>query len=122
MISHVVNVIKGKEIDALATPWVNTQVAYLLVVQQATATVEDDKVVAGGSDPTDYDEVVITKDTETIDAFSSCFICVKTKTAHTGVGLNVMTEALCAKDGSLPQGLTIQNAYTELCSGSKKSL
>ena len=31
MISHVVNVIK-EEIDALATPWVNTWVAYLLVV------------------------------------------------------------------------------------------
>ena len=27
---------------------------------------EDDKVVAGGSNPTDYYEVVITKDTETL--------------------------------------------------------
>ena len=32
-ISHIVNVIKEKEIDALATPWVNAQVAYLLAVQ-----------------------------------------------------------------------------------------
>ena len=30
-----------------------------------------------------------------------------------------MTQALHAKDGSLPQGLTIQNAYTELHNGSK---
>ena len=31
-----------------------------------------------------------------------------------------MTQALCtATDGSLPQGLTVQNAYMELCSGSK---
>ena len=30
-----------------------------------------------------------------------------------------MTEALHAEDGSLPQGLTVQNAYMELCSGSK---
>ena len=29
MISHIVNVIKEREIDALATPWKNTQVAYL---------------------------------------------------------------------------------------------
>ena len=29
---HVMNVIKEREIDALATPWVNTQVAYLLAV------------------------------------------------------------------------------------------
>ena len=32
-ISHVMNMIKEKEIDALATPWVNAWVAYLLVVQ-----------------------------------------------------------------------------------------
>ena len=89
-----------------------------LVIQQATATVGDDEVVAGGSDPPDYDEVVSTKNTETTDAFSSCVVHVKMGTAHTGAGLNVMTQALCAKDGSLPQGLTIQNAYTELHSGS----
>ena len=40
-------------------------------------------------------------------------------TAYTGLGLNVMTQALCAEDGSLPQGLTIQNAYTEMHDGSK---
>ena len=31
--SCIMNVIKEREIDALATPWVNTWVAYLLVVQ-----------------------------------------------------------------------------------------
>ena len=30
-----------------------------------------------------------------------------------------MTQALCVEDGSLPQGLMVQNAYTELSSGSK---
>ena len=30
-----------------------------------------------------------------------------------------MTQALWAENGSLPQGLTVQNAYTELHSGSK---
>ena len=33
MISHVMNMIKEKEIETLATPWVNAQVAYLLAVQ-----------------------------------------------------------------------------------------
>ena len=80
----------------------NAWVAYLLAVWWATATVEDDKVVAGGSDPTNYNEVVITKDTKTKDAFLPHIICMKTRTDHTGVGLNVMTQALCAKDGSLP--------------------
>ena len=41
------------------------------------------------------------------------------RTAYTGEGINLMTQALHAEDGSLPQGLTVQNAYTELCSGSR---
>ena len=41
------------------------------------------------------------------------------KTAFTSVRLNVMTHALCADEGPLPQGLTIQNAYTKMCNGSK---
>ena len=32
-IGHIVNVIKESEMEVLATPWVNTWVAYLLVVQ-----------------------------------------------------------------------------------------
>ena len=76
------NMIKENEIDALAMPWVNTQVAYLLAVQLATATIEDGK--PGESDPGDYDEIVTTKDTKTIDAFLSCVIHTKMRTAHTG--------------------------------------
>ena len=91
MISHVRNMIKEKEIDTLATPWINTQVAYHLVVWWATATVGDDKAVAGESDSSEYDEVVTTKDTETIVALSSHVICVKMGTVHTSMGLNVMT-------------------------------
>ena len=77
------------------------------------------KVVAGESDSSKYNEVVTTKDTETIDAFSSYVIHVRTGTAYTGTGLNVMTQAFSVEDGSLPQGLTVQNAYTELHDGSK---
>ena len=40
------------------------------------------------------------------------------RTAYTGVRLNVMTQALHAEDGSLPQGLTIQNIYTDMHDGS----
>ena len=69
--------------------------------------------------PTEYDNVVTTKDTETIDTLSSHIIHLRMGTAYTGVGLNVMTQALCTEDGALPQGLTIQNAYTEMCNGSK---
>ena len=121
MISHIVNMIKEREIDTLVTPWVNAWVAYLLAVWWATATVEDNKVTTGELDPAEYDEIVTTKDTKTIDTFPSHIIHVRMGTAYTGVGLNVMTQALCAEDGSLPQGMTIQNGYTEMCDGSKNA-
>ena len=55
---------------------------------------EDDKVTTKGLDPTEYDEVVTTNNSTTIDAFSSKIIHARTKTAFTGVRLNVMTQAL----------------------------
>ena len=111
--------LKEREIDAMATPWVNAWMAYLLAVRRPTATVGDDKVAAGASDLAEYDKVVTTRDTEMIDAFSSCIIYVSVRTAYTGVGLNVMTQALHAENRSLPQGLTIQNVYTKMHNGSK---
>ena len=67
----------------------------------------------------EYDEIVTTKDSETIDAFSSRIIHTRRKTAFTGARLNVMTQALHANEGPLAQGLTIQNAYMEMCNSSK---
>ena len=37
----------------------------------------------------------------------------------TSMRLNVMTHTLHAEEGSLPQGLMIQNAYTEMHNDSK---
>ena len=71
----------------------------LLAVWWATATVEDDKVAAEESDPSEYDEVVTTKDMETIDAFLSHIIHAEIRTAYTGVGLNVMTLPYVLKMG-----------------------
>ena len=99
--------------------WVNAWVAYLLAVQRATAAIEDGKVTAERSDPSEYDTIVTTRDAKTIVTFLSHVIHARTKTAHTGEGINVTTEALWAEDGSLPWGLTVQNTYMELHSGSK---
>ena len=41
------------------------------------------------------------------------------KKAYMGECINIMTQALQTEDGPLPQGLTIQNTYTELRKGSK---
>ena len=100
-ISHVINMIKEKGIDALVTPCVNAQVAYLLAVRWATATIEGGK--SGESDPSDYDEIVTTKEAKTLVAFSSQVIQVKTKTAHREEGINMITQLLHVEDGSLPQ-------------------
>ena len=101
----------------MATLSVNAHVAYLLAVQQVTAAIEDGNV--GESDPNNYDEGITTKEGETIDTSSSQIIHAKMKMAHQGEGTNVMTQALCVKDSSLLQGLTVQNTYMELCKGSK---
>ena len=100
-ISHVVNVMKEREIDALTTPWGNAWVAHLLSVWRATATVEDSQAV-GKSSPSKFDKVVITKNTETIDPFSSHVIPLKAEKVYTRERINVMTQALQAEDGSLP--------------------
>ena len=120
-ISHVINVVKEREIDALAKPLANTQVAHLLSVQRATATVEDSQG-AGKSSPCEYDEVVVTKNTEIIDAFSSHVIPMKTEKAYLEERINVMIQALQVKDVSLPQGLTVQNSYMQQRTGSKNAI
>ena len=81
--------------------------------------VGDNKVTTKVLDPVEYDEIVTTKDSEMIDAFSSRIIHAREKTAFTGARLNVMTQTLHADEGQLPQGLTIQNTYTEMHSCSK---
>ena len=70
----------------------------------------------------EYHEVVITKNTETVDAFSSHVIPVKVEKAYTGEHINTMTQVLQTKDGFLLQGLTVQNVYTELRKGSMNAV
>ena len=70
----------------------------------------------------EYDKEVITKNTETVDAFSSHVVPVKAEKAYTRECINIMTQVLQTEDGSLPQGLTVQNAYTELRKGSKNAV
>ena len=117
-ISHVMNVMKEREIDALVMPWANARVVNLLSMCRAVATVVDDQTSESAS-PNGYNEVVFMRNMETIEAFSSHIISLKTEKAYTGEHINIMTQALWTKDGSLPQGLTVQNAYTELQKGSK---
>ena len=47
---------------------------------------------------------------------------MKGEKANTRGHINIMAKALQTEDGSLPQGLTVQNMYTELRQGSKKAV
>ena len=47
---------------------------------------------------------------------------VKAGRAHMAECISIMVQALQTEDGSLPQGLTAQNTYTELRRGSKKAV
>ena len=42
--------------------------------------------------------------------------------AYLGEHINVMVQALCAQDGTLLLGLTMQNTYTKLRKGNKKAV
>ena len=102
-------------------PWVNVRVAHLLLVCRMTAIKVSDGIVEESS-LDNYDQVMFTKDVETIVAFSSCMVLVKAGKAYTGGHINNMTQALWTEDGSLLQGFTVQNMYTELRQGSKKAV
>ena len=117
-ISHMVNVMKEGEIDALAMPWVNARVVHLLSVHRAAATVVDDQT-SESANPNGYDEVVFMRNMESIEAFPSCVISIKMEKAYTGECINVITQVLWTEDSSLTQGLTIKNVYTELWKGSR---
>ena len=80
-----------------------------------------DKIVEEPSSD-DYDKLVYTWSAETIEAFSSHVVQVRAERAHTRGHINVMIQALWAGDGSLRQGLTIQNTYMELRQGSKNAV
>ena len=110
---------KEKENDALAMPWEN--VAHLLSVCRMTAIKVGDEITEEPS-LNDYDKVVYTQNVETIQAFSSHMVQVRVERAHTREHINVMIQALWTGDGSLPQGLTIQNTYMELRQGSKNAV
>ena len=105
--------------DALATPWVKARAAHLLAVCRMT-TVGIGNGLEEKLDANDYDSLMYTQKMETIEPFSSHVVPVKTGKAYVGECINIMVQALRTEDGSLPQGLTIQNTYTELRKGSKK--
>ena len=104
---------KEKDINTLSIPWANARVAHLLSVHRMRAIRAGNEFMEEAS-PDDYDEMVFTWNVESLEAFSSCAVQVRVERAHTGGHFNVMTRALWAGDGSLPQGITVQNTYMEL--------
>ena len=104
--------------DALVMPWANARVAHLLLVHRMmpmeVSDGQEEKF-----DMNDNDQLMYTQKAETIEPFSSHIVPVKTGRAYVGECINVMVQALQTQDGSLPQGLTVQNTYTELRKGSK---
>ena len=102
-------------------PWAKARVAHPLLVHRMTAVMVGDGTAEECS-PDDYDQVMFTHNLETVEAFPSHIMLVKAEKAYTGGCINVMAQALWTEDGSLPQGLTIQNTYTELRQGSKKAV
>ena len=107
--------------DALAMPWANVRAAHLLAVQRMTPM----EVGNGQEEGYDTDEdnpLMYTQKAETLEPFSCHVIPVETVKAYLGECINVMVQALCTQDGTLPPGLSVQNTYTELRKGGKKAV
>ena len=102
-------------------PWANARAAHLLLVHRMmpmeVGDGQEEKL-----DMNDDDQLMYTQNVETIEPFSSHIVPVKTGRAYVGECINVMVQALWTQDGSLPQGLTVQNTYTKLRKGSKKAV
>ena len=107
--------------DALAMPWANVRVAHLFQVCRMM-TIRVDNGQEEKFDVNDYDSLMYTQKAETIEPFSSHIVFVKTGKAYVGECINIMVQAQWTQDGSLPQGLTIQNTYTKLRKGSKRAV
>ena len=120
-ISWVINVMKKAEIDALVMLWANARVAHLLLVCSMMTVAVGDGIMEEPN-PDSYDQIMFTQNVETIELFSSHMLLVKVGRAYTGEHINITVQALQTEDGSLPQGLTVQNTYTELRQGSKKAV
>ena len=119
-IGQVINVMKEAEVDALAMPWVNARVVHLLLVHRTMPVeVGDGQKEEVGTNG--YDQLMYIQNAKTIEPFSSCIIPVRAGRAYTGECINIMVQALQTQDGSLPQGLTVQNTYTKLRQGSEKA-
>ena len=112
---------KEVKVDALAMPWANARVVHLLLVHRMM-TMEVGDGLKEELEPDGYDQLMYTQNAETIEPFSSCVVPVKAGRAYMGERINIMVQALQTEDGSLPQGLTVQNTYTELRQGSKKAV
>ena len=120
-IGWVINVMEEAEVDALATPWANARVVHLLLVHRMVPMeVGDGQEVEVGTDS--YDQLMYTQNVETTEPFSSCVVPVRAGRAHMGKCINIMVQALQSEDGSLPQGLTVQNMYTKLRQSGKKAV
>ena len=102
-------------------PWANPRVAHLLLVHRMKAVkLGDDTAEESSSD--DYDQVMFTQNVETTKVFFSDMVPMKVGRAYTGECINIMVQASQTEDGSLPQGLTIQNTYTKVRQGSKNAV
>ena len=107
--------------DTLAMPWANARAVHLLAIRRMTP-VEVGNDWGEGCETDQDSPLMYTQKVATLEPFSSHVIPVKMMEVYLGERLNVMVQALHAQDGTLPPGITMQNAYTELRKGSKKAV
>ena len=119
-INHIINVIKGSEIDELSASLNGSRMAGLLACWQAELSIKREATMHQTVDLIDLKEAVKMTKKEEIDAFSLKIIHGQIKTMLLRNNIHVMTQAL--KGGNephLPHSLSVVNMYTKMISGSK---
>ena len=90
---------KEAEVDALAMPWVNARIAYLLLVHRMMLVEvgdgQNEEVGTNG-----YDQLMYTQNAETVEPFSSHIVPVWAGRTYMGECINIMVQALQIQAGS----------------------
>ena len=118
---RVMEIIKESEISKLAVPWSSSRISWLMrdVTARLGQVVVNDvanKPIA----PLNVDEVVRVASKCTVPPFGHKVIHGKVNLVLHGCRLNVMTHGLEKRSSSLPLGIDMQNAYSNLANGSSQ--
>ena len=115
----VIVTLKESKIDRLATPWACVRKSTLLQAATTQVTAIRADVTTKPVDVTGYEEPICLLTAEVVEPFKTLVVKARAKIAFAAGHLCCSTLAMDSKDGTLPPGLIVTNAYTVMKWGSR---